>query len=77
MYAIAVNEMISEAHSNTKIYWALFNHLNNFLPSFWVWDKRRECFAGQDYPPAVDQKVLKDKTIILYWFKSPDALFVE
>jgi hypothetical protein len=36
--------------------------------------KRHEYFAGQDYPPTVDQKVLEDKTIIPYWFKSPDGL---
>ena len=76
MDAASVEAMLSEACLNTKNSRALFKHLNHFFgQSFFESEmKRREYFAGQDYPPTVDQKVLEDKTIFPYGYKSPNGL---
>jgi len=76
MDAASVEAMLSEAQLNTKNSRVLFKHLNSFLgQSFFESEmKRREYFAGQDYPPTVNEKVLEDKAIIPYWYKSPDGL---
>jgi hypothetical protein len=34
----------------------------------------REYFAGQDFPPVADRKVLEDKSTVHYWYKQPDLL---
>jgi hypothetical protein len=31
-------------------------------------------FAGSDFPPVIDRKVLQDKTIIDYWYKEPHLM---
>ncbi len=76
MDAASVEAMLSEARLNTKNSRMLFKHLNNFFgKSFFESEiKRRQYFAGQDYPPIVREKVLEDKTIITYWYKAPDEL---
>jgi hypothetical protein len=72
----SVEAMLTEACLNTKNSCVLFKHLNHcFWQSFFESKmKWREYFAGQDYPPIVDEKVLEVKTIIPYRYKSPDGL---
>ena len=76
MDAASVEAMLSEVRLNTKNSRVLFKHLNYFFgKSFFESEiKRRQYFAGQDYPPIVREKVLEDKTIITYWYKAPDEL---
>ena len=72
----SVEAMLCETGLNTKNSRILFKHLNQFFGQgfFESEKKRREYFAGQDFPPIVDRKVLEDKTVIHYWYKRPDQL---
>jgi hypothetical protein len=36
--------------------------------------KRRSVFSDNSYPPKVGRKSLPDKTIVDFWYKSPDLL---
>jgi hypothetical protein len=76
MDAVQVEAMLSEAglcSNNSRI---LFRHLNNFFGKgrFESEHKRRAFFAGNEFPPVVDRKVLTDKTIIDFWYKEPDKM---
>ena len=72
----SVEAMLCEAGFNTKNSRVLFKHLNQFFGTgfFESEKKRREYFAGQDFPPVVDRKVLEDKSTVHYWYKQPDLL---
>jgi hypothetical protein len=76
MDAVQVEAMLSEAglcKNNARI---LFRHLNQFFGKgkFESEHKRRAFFAGNEFPPVVDRKVLEDKTVIDFWFKEPHKM---
>jgi hypothetical protein len=36
--------------------------------------KRKVYFGSNDFPPTCKRKILENKTVIPYWYKSPDEL---
>jgi hypothetical protein len=76
MDTASVEAMLCEAGLNTKNSRVLFKHLNQFFgKGFFESEKKcREYFAGQDFPPVIDRKVLEDKSTVHYWYKQPDLL---
>jgi len=78
MDAVQVEAMISEAGLTKNSSRILFRHLNQFFGRslFESENKRRSFFAGTEFAPVVNRKVLEDKTVIDYWYKEPDLMLI-
>jgi hypothetical protein len=79
MDAVQVEAMILEAGLTKNSSQILFRHLNHFFGRslFESENKRRSFFAGTEFAPVVNQKVLEDKTVIDYWYKEPDLMLIQ
>jgi len=76
MDIVATEAMLQEANINNTNARVLFRHLNQFFGRsyFESEQKRRNFFGDTDFPPTVDKVVLEDKTVIPFWYKSPDEV---
>ena len=76
MDAVQVEAMLAECRLGKDASRALFRHLRQFLgKSFFESEhKRREAFAGKDFPPIVKRLELSDKTQVDFWYKLPHKL---
>jgi hypothetical protein len=76
MDAMQVEAMLAECRLGKDASRALFRHLRQFLGrSFFESEhKRREAFAGKDFPPTVNTLELSDKSMVEYWYKLPHEL---
>ena len=77
MDIVATEAMLQEANINNTNARILFRHLRQFFGGksyFESEQKHRSFFGDNDFPPTVDKKVLEDKTVIQFWYKSPDLL---
>jgi len=76
MNAMQVEAMLAECRLGKDASRALFRHLRQFLGrSFFESEhKRREAFAGKDFPPTVNTLELPDKSMVDYWYKLPHEL---
>ncbi len=76
MDPISVEAMLCDANISTKKARKLFTHMRIFFgrSMFASEKKRRAYFGNNDFPPNIDKHMLPDKTIIHYWWKSPDKL---
>jgi hypothetical protein len=76
MDIISMEAMLSEACIGTKSARVLFRHIKQFLgrPPVQSERKRKAYFGSNDFPPTCKRKILENKTVIPYWYKSPDEV---
>ncbi len=76
MDEVSVEAMLSEAGVNWINGRILFRHLKQFFGrSLAVSEKKRRAYFGNNnFPLMVSRYGLEDKTIVSYWWKTPDEL---
>jgi len=78
MDEVSVEAMLNEAGVNWTNGRIIFRHLKQFFGRSLVVSekKRREYFGSNDFPPEVGRETLPEKTVITFWWKSPDLLLM-
>jgi hypothetical protein len=78
MDEVSVEAMMNEAGVNWMNARVISRHLKQFFGRSLVVSekKRREYFGSNDFPSEVSRETLSDKTVITYWWKSPDLLLI-
>jgi hypothetical protein len=76
MDVISTKTMLSEADITVESSRISFQHINQFFARkmFTSEKKQMECFTDNNFKPTCKQKFLEDKTLVRFWFKSPDEL---
>ena len=73
---IATEPMLRRENINNANARIAFCHLRQFFGgrSYFESEQKRCSFFWRQCPPTVDKKVLDNKTVIPFWFKTPDQL---
>jgi hypothetical protein len=78
MDEVSVEAMLNEAGVNWTNGRIIFRHLEQFFGwSLVVSEKKQRKYFGRNhFPPEVGRETLPDKTVITFWWKSPDLLLM-